>query len=79
QSYCLPIVNAIRKKGIAAELYPDAAKLQKQLSYANAHKIPFVVLVGEEELKTEKFMLKDMNQGEQTLVSAEELIEKLQK
>lgn len=77
QNYCLTVLHQVRRMGISAELYPDVAKLQKQLSYANTHRIPFVVLVGEEEMKLEKFTLKDMEKGTQTLVSAEELITNL--
>lgn len=77
QNYCLTVLHQVRRMGISAELYPDVAKLQKQLSYANTHRIPFVVLVGEEEMKLEKFTLKDVEKGTQTLVSAEELITNL--
>ncbi len=76
-AYCLPIINKVRANGIRAELYPDAAKMKKQMSYANAKQIPFVVLAGESEMAQGKVTLKNMENGEQTLVDAEALIEKL--
>ena len=72
--YCLPAVAAVRRAGIRAELYPDAAKMKKQMSYANAKHIPFVVLAGESEMQAGKLTLKDMATGQQTLVSSDELI-----
>ena len=76
-AYCLPIINKVRANGIRAELYPDAAKMKKQMSYANAKQIPFVVLAGESEMAQGKVTLKNMENGEQTLVDAEALIAKL--
>lgn len=73
-AYCLPIVNTIRKNGIRAELYPDAAKMKKQMGYANTKSIPYVVLVGENEMKAGKVTLKNMTSGEQQLVSTQEVI-----
>ena len=75
--YCLSIINKVRAKGIRAELYPDSAKMKKQMSYANAKAIPYVVLAGETEMAAGKVTLKNMESGEQSLVSAEELIETL--
>ena len=76
---CLPIINKVRAKGIRAEIYPDAAKMKKQMSYANAKQIPYVVLAGESEIAQGKVTLKNMETGEQTLVTPEELIEMLLK
>ena len=73
-SYCLPVLAKAREAGIRAEIYPDAAKMKKQMSYANAKEIPFVAIVGENEMKEGKVMLKNMVSGEQNLVSAEELV-----
>ena len=73
-AYCLPIVSAARAAGIRTEIFPDKAKMKKQMSYANAKQIPFVVLAGENEMAAGKVTLKNMESGEQTLVSAEELI-----
>ena len=73
-AYCLPIIAKVRQAGIRAEIYPDGAKMKKQMSYANAKQIPYVVLAGDNEISAGKVTLKDMTTGEQTLVSAEELI-----
>lgn len=78
-SYCLPVLAKAREAGIRAEIYPDAAKMKKQMSYANAKEIPFVAIVGENEMKEGKLMLKNMVSGEQNLVSAEELIAEILK
>ena len=76
-SYCLPIINKVRAQGIRAEIYPDSTKMKKQMSYANAKQIPFVVLAGESEMQAGKVTLKNMETGEQVLVSPDELIAKL--
>lgn len=73
-AYCLPIVGKLRQAGIRSEIFPDKAKMKKQMSYANAKNIPFVVLAGENEMAADKVTLKNMESGEQTLVTAEELI-----
>lgn len=73
----LPWLARIRAAGINTELYPDAAKMKKQMTYANAKGIPFVALVGETELQEGKITLKDMERGEQQMLSLDELIEKL--
>ena len=73
-AYCLPIVGKLRHAGIRAEIFPDKAKMKKQMSYANAKNIPYVVLAGENEMAAGKVTLKNMETGEQTLVTAEELI-----
>ena len=72
--YCLPIAGQIRAAGISVELYPDCAKMKKQMAYANAKGIPFVVLAGESEINQGKITLKNMLTGDQQLVSTEELI-----
>ena len=73
-AYCLPIVGKLRQAGIRAEIFPDKAKMKKQMSYANAKNIPFVVLAGENEMAAGQVTLKNMESGEQTLVTTEELI-----
>lgn len=73
-AYCLPIVGKLRQAGIRSEIFSDKAKMKKQMSYANAKNIPFVVLAGENEMAAGKVTLKNMESGEQTLVTAEELI-----
>ncbi len=73
-AYCLPFVAQARTAGIRTEIFPDAAKMKKQMSYANAKEIPFVALAGENEMAQGKLTLKNMTTGEQTLVTPEELI-----
>ena len=73
-AYCLPVVKACRAAGINTEMYPDKAKMKKQMGYANAKAIPFVVLAGDNEMAENKVTLKNMETGEQKLVSTEELI-----
>ena len=77
-AYCLPIINKVREEGIRAEIYPDGAKMKKQMSYANAKQIPFVVLAGDNEIAAGKVTLKNMETGEQQLVTPKELISALQ-
>lgn len=72
--YCMPTVSKARVAGIRTEMYPDSAKMKKQMSYANAKHIPFVALAGENEMNEGKFTLKNMETGQQKLVSADELI-----
>ena len=73
-AYCLPLVAKAREAGIRTEIFPDATKMKKQMTYANAKQIPFVVLAGENEMAAGKVTLKNMLSGEQQLVTAEELI-----
>ena len=73
--YCLPIAGKARTAGISVEVYPDAAKMKKQMTYANAKGIPYVVLAGESEIEQGKVTLKNMLTGDQQLVSAEQLID----
>ena len=73
-AYCLPVLSAARDAGIRAELYPDSAKMKKQMSYANDKNIPFVAIVGENEMNEGKLTLKNMTTGEQSLLTPEELL-----
>ncbi len=73
-AYCLPIVSVAREQGIRTEIYPDAVKMKKQMSYANAKAIPFVALAGETEMAEGKITLKNMTTGEQSLVTPDELL-----
>ncbi len=75
--YSLPLLQKARQAGINAELYPDAAKLKKQLDYADRKKIPFVVLIGSTEMETGELTLKNMITGEQQKVTAGQLLEQL--
>ena len=76
-SYVLPFVAKARQANIRTEIFPDAAKMKKQMAYANAKRIPFVVLAGDNEIEQGKVTLKNMNTGEQILVSPDDLIEKV--
>ena len=78
-AYCLPYIYKVREKGIRAEIYPDAAKMKKQMSYANAKQIPFVVLAGENEINEGKLTLKNMETGDQQMLTIDELIGKVKK
>jgi len=79
QKACLPILKKIRDEGINAELYPDFAKMKKQFDFANKKNIPYVLIIGSEELKTGRFTLKDMTTGEQQEYNFEEIIDKILK
>ena len=76
-AFSMNMLAKVRAAGIRAEIFPDAAKMKKQMSYANAKNIPFVAIVGENEMNEGKAMLKNMETGEQNLVSVEELIAKI--
>lgn len=73
-AYCMSKIKAVRDAGISAELYPDNVKMKKQMSYANAKQIPFVVLAGENEIRTQKVTLKVMETGEQQVVDTQQLV-----
>lgn len=73
-AYTLPILAQVRSAGICAEIYPDAVKMKKQMSYANQKQIPYVAIVGENEMAQGKVMLKNMQTGEQQLLTPDELV-----
>jgi histidyl-tRNA synthetase len=73
-AFCMPIAARLREKGIRTEVFPDSVKMKKQMSYANAKSIPFVALVGENEMNEGKVTLKNMTTGEQNLVTPDELV-----
>ena len=73
-AFSMQVLSKVRAAGIRAELYPDCCKMKKQMSYANAKKVPYVALVGDNELSEGKVTLKDMNTGEQHLLTPEEVI-----
>jgi len=77
EKYILPLISTIRGEGISAEIYPDRAKLRKQMAYADAKSIPYVALAGENEIKSGKITLRNMHSGEQKEVSIDELIKEL--
>jgi histidyl-tRNA synthetase len=72
--FAVECAKAVRSAGISAEVYPEPSKMKKQMSYANAKNIPFVAIIGETELNEKKVMLKNMESGEQQLLSIEEVI-----
>ena len=73
-AYCMSLLTKVRATGIRSEIYPDTAKMKKQMAYANAKQVPYVVLVGENEMNEGKLTLKNMTTGEQQLLSVEEMI-----
>ncbi|MCV9385798.1 histidine--tRNA ligase [Reichenbachiella ulvae] len=73
----IKVMQALRLEGINAELYPDNAKMKKQMSYANNKAVPFVIVIGEDEIKTETYSLKNMASGEQESLKLEEVISKI--
>jgi histidyl-tRNA synthetase len=75
EKYALPILQALRTNGVAAELYPTSAKLKKQMSYADNKRIPYVVLIGTEEMQSGQLTLKDMKTGEQRTLTQKDLVE----
>lgn len=73
----LELANKLREKGIPTDLYSEKAKLKKQLQYANNNNIPFVIIIGENEIKNKKYMLKNMKDGNQNLLTINEIINKM--
>ena len=73
--HCMKLVKRLRDDGVNTELYPDAAKMKKQLSYADAKKIPYVALIGYEEIKTGEITIKNISSGEHSKVTMEKLLE----
>lgn len=76
-NYILPILKKVRLSGIRAELYPDSAKMKKQMSYANAKAIPFVAIAGENEINEGKITLKNMETGKQEVIYPDALADKI--
>jgi histidyl-tRNA synthetase len=74
---CLKAIKVLREQSISSELFPDDAKMKKQMNYANRREVPFVVFVGSNELANNTFTLKNMNSGEQETLSLEQLVERL--
>ena len=73
--FCMKAIKQLREAGISAELYPDAAKMKKQMNHANKRNIPFVILVGAEEVENNCYTIKDMSSGKQSQVSFEDLLQ----
>jgi histidyl-tRNA synthetase len=77
QKYALPLLARLRQAGINSEIYPSLAKIKKQMGYADAKKIPFVIVIGSEERQTDNLTLKEMQSGEQQKLSIEEIIDRM--
>ena len=73
-NFCMKALIELRKNNIKSELYPDSAKMKKQMNYANRREIPFVVLVASTEIENKNYTLKNMQTGEQQDCSLEELL-----
>lgn len=78
-AYCQPVMAQARRAGVRCEIYPDSAKMKKQMSYANAKAVPFVAIVGENEMNEGKVTLKNMETGEQSLLTPDEMINIIKK
>ncbi len=77
--YALAALQELRQAGIVADLYPDKAKIGKQMTFANNRGIPYVIMAGEDEINDNVFTLKNMQSGEQQRLSVAELVKQLQK
>ena len=73
--YAVHWAGILRNKGVSVEVYPEPTKMKKQMGYADAKKIPFVAIVGGDEMAAGKVMLKNMTTGEQQLVTLDELVQ----
>jgi len=73
----LQVLQSLRKAGISAEIYPDAVKLKKQFTYANRKNIAFTLTIGDNEIETGKYQLKNMKTGEQEGLGLEEIMERV--
>jgi len=73
-AYCLPLIKAVREAGIAAEIFPEASKMKKQMSYANSRKVEFVAIAGETEMATNSITLKNMTSGDQETIPTNQLV-----
>lgn len=77
EAFCLPVLKTLRAAGINSEIYPEAAKMKKQMTYADKKSIPYVALVGENEINNNVVTLKNMLTGEQESVAVSSLVDKL--
>ncbi|HNW96822.1 MAG TPA: histidine--tRNA ligase [Bacteroidales bacterium] len=77
EKFCLPLIRQVREAGVSAELYPSSAKTKKQFDYANANNIPFVAIVGTDEMKENSVSIKNMKTGVQEKISVNDLINKI--
>ena len=76
-TFCISAIAKLRAQGVPAEIYPDSVKMKKQMSYANALNIPYVAIVGSDELASGKVTLKDMVTGGQELLDIDTLVERM--
>ncbi len=74
EAYCLPILKKLRDAGVTAEIFPEAAKIKKQMVWADRKNVAFVIMAGEQEMAEGKLNLKNMKTGDQQLVNSEKLI-----
>lgn len=77
EKYCLPVISKLRKEGLNVEIFPESAKMKKQMNYANKREIPFVVMIGANEMAENKAVVKNMATGEQQEVAIDGLVEHL--
>lgn len=75
ENYILPIITQLRKSGVSAEIYPDRSKVKKQMSYADTNKIPYVAIIGENEMAENKITIKNMQTGEQELMTIPQVLD----
>jgi histidyl-tRNA synthetase len=75
--FSLKLLYQLRNSGINSEIYPEAVKIKKQLEYADRKKIPYVIIIGTEEIQSHLLTLKDMKSGEQYRLNADEIIKKI--
>ncbi len=74
ENYCVKLAAEMRDQGIKTEVYPESSKMKKQMSYANAKNIPYVLLIGSQEMESGELTLKNLDSGEQTKVKKESLL-----
>src|SRR5690606_11986167 len=77
-AYGLKVLSQVRAKGLSAEIYPEAAKLKKQFNYADKKSVPYVMIIGSQEMEEQKVTLKNMKSGEQEMLPVEEALARLQ-
>jgi histidyl-tRNA synthetase len=75
EAHILPILSQLRSKGISTEIYPDAAKMKKQMTYADNNKAHYVAIIGGNEIAENKITLKNMLSGEQEMITLGEVID----
>ena len=79
EAFCLPMLNKLRQEGISSEIYPGEGNLKKQMQYANKTNSPAVILYGENEIKSGKPTLRDLNSGNEKSIAIKEIINEIKK